>query len=160
MQYPKEKKLMQVSLETGEFSNTIKHNWLYSIKNNRFINGNCHKGVKWSCDYGLFPGYYLLWSLVGYTDSRGTSLIIKKIAVTFSGRLRGIQTLTYATLPFSDWLSIRERSDAPESLRDFLMGMPSRYHSASRSPPTKKQYSTNEINQVKEFLEALMNTNN
>ena len=62
---------MNIRLESGSYTNTFKHNILYSLRQNKFIRGRAHKGAAWGVDYRILSGYYVLWSARGFKDLRG-----------------------------------------------------------------------------------------
>jgi len=154
-------------LKTGRFSNTLVHQWLWSVKRNRWIRGNCHRGVEWGCDYTIYPGTYIFFSLEGYLDNRGLTLRVSRRLVIDNGRGRGCYSpymrdmvvLGEVTIPYKQFVTMFPvfhcSSDVPEALRDFLDGRPRDYHSVSASPPAEKQYAEGEIDRVVSFLQTL-----
>ena len=154
-------------LETGRFSNTLIHKWLWSVKRNKWVSGNCHRGVEWGCDYTIYPGIYIFFSLEGYLDNRGLTLRVSRGLVIDNGRgqgcyspyMRDMVVLAEVTIPYKQFISMfppfHIPNSVPEALRDFLDGRPRHYHSVSASPPAEKQYAEGEIDRVVSFLQTL-----
>jgi len=156
-------------LKTGRFSNTLVHQWLWSVKRNKWVTANCHGGVEWGCDYLVYPGPYIIFSLEGFQDGRGLTIQVMRDTVMSDGRgggylkggiyLKDRNVLAEVTIPYRQFVQMFPPfhcpSDVPEALRDFLDGRPRHYHSVSASPPADKQYQEGEIERVVSFLSAL-----
>jgi len=156
-------------LKTGRFSNTLIHQWLWSVKRNKWVAGNCHGGVEWGCDYLIYPGSYLIFSLEGYLDNRGLTLQIRRDKIIPDERrqghlagdiyLRDLVIEAEVTIPYRQFIAMfppfHINKSVPEALRDFLDGRPRHYHSVSASPPADKQYSEGEIERVVSYLRSL-----
>jgi len=146
-------------LETGRFSNTLVHKWLWSVKRNKWVSGNCHAGLNWGCDYLVYPGVYVLFSLSGFLDNRGLTLRVEHVYLRNDASLEDRNVLAEVTIPYRQFIQMfppfKCPSDVPEALRDFLDGRPRHYHSVSASPPAEKQYAEGEIDRVVSFLQTL-----
>jgi len=156
-------------LKTGRFSNTLVHKWLWSLSRNKWVTGNCHRGVDWGCDYLVYPGSYIIFSLEGYQDSRGLTIQIFRDTISDDGRGRGYLkggillkdrvVLAEVTIPYRQFIQMfppfNVPNTVPEALRDFLDGRARSYHSVSSSPPADKQYPEGEVERVVVFLSAL-----
>jgi len=157
-------------LKTGRFSNTLIHKWLWSVRRNKWVSGNCHGGVEWGCDYLVYPGSYIIFSLEGFQDSRGLTIQVRRDTILDDGRgggylkggiyMKDRVVLAEVTIPYKQFISMFPPfhcpDTVPEALRDFLDGRPRHYHSVSASPPADKQYPEGEIERVVSFLRALL----
>lgn len=156
-------------LKTGRFSNTLVHKWLWSVKRNKWVAGNCHRGVDWGCDYLVYPGSYIIFSLEGYQDNRGLTIQLFRDTILPDGRgggylkggiyMKDRVVLAEVTIPYRQFVTMfppfKCPDNMPEALRDFLDGRPRHYHSVSASPPAEKQYTQGEIERVVTYLRAL-----
>jgi len=146
-------------LETGRFSNTLVHQWFWSVKRNKWIRGNCHAGLNWGCDYLVYPGVYVLFSLSGFLDNRGLTLRVERVYIRDDASVEDRNVLAEVTIPYRQFIQMfppfKVPNIVPEALRDFLDGRPRHYHSVSASPPSEKQYPEDEIERVVSYLRAL-----
>jgi len=150
---------VSIRLETGRLSNTLVHQWLWSVIRKKWIRGNCHAGLNWGCDYLVYPGVYVLFSLSGYLDNRGLTLRVEHIYLRNDASLKDRHVLAEVTIPYRQFISMfppfKVPHIVPESLRDFLDGRPRHYHSISACPPSDKQYTDDELERVVSYVRAL-----
>jgi len=146
------KRVIEISFPTGAYSNTFKHNLLYSIIRNKWIKGNAHAGLNWAVDYRVLEGEYLLFSMHGYYDSRGVIFSIEKIKIE-PGGYDVIDTLLHVDVNYSEFKKqVKNDTNAPEILKDFIDALPSGYHSVGSIPNTDKVYPENAVNNLVKYV--------
>ena len=147
-----EAQIVEVKLDTGSYTNKIKHNVLFSIKQNKFIKGRPHKGLSWGIDYRLLPGYYYKWSVNGLKDERGVEFAITKVYVDDKGSINGAGDICAFNLILTELRSFTKDPEAPESLRLFIESLPSGYHTVGDIPDPSKTFQPDEVKKVCEYL--------
>lgn len=145
---------VKFSTKTGELTHKIHHYVLYSIARAKFIKGMPHRGVTWGIDYLIYPGYYLMWYVDGYKDSRGLDFGIRKIHVTSDYQYEVVEDVVKVHITLDDLRSMLNDPSCPESLRIFIASLPHGYHSIGTVPNLDKVFDNNEIERVRAYLDA------
>ncbi|AZI75775.1 putative nuclease [Sulfolobales Beppu filamentous virus 2] len=143
-----EQKVIKLEFETGSYSHTLKHSVLYSVKRNKFVKGFCHKGTRWRCEYRVFPGVYIVWSVSGFKDSRGLVFTIRKVKVGEDGSMSNVEIMFNDSLLLDDLLKMRDDPNAPGSLRLFINSIPIAYHTVGSIPSSDVTFDADEVQRV------------
>lgn len=154
-QLPNQQSQMPVkySTETGVSTHTLRHAVLWSIVRNKFIKGRPHRGLSWGIDYLVYPGFYYEWRVSGFRDNRGVNFGIYRIRIYDNNQAEHIGTITEVHLTLDELKSMINDPNCPESLKDFITTIPTRYHCIGTVPNTEKVYQPDEIERVKRYLE-------
>ncbi len=150
-------KPLKISLYTGRWTHRIVHNWLFSIKKNKWIRSHCHGGLDWSCDFYVYPGHYVLFSLHGFADERGAIFKIIKVNVNAEGKMEHDKELFNTDLPYEYYKKMADDPSCPPVLKDFLTGRPRGYHAVSENAPVDKTYLLN-VQEIKNYIENFIKT--
>lgn len=153
--------VIELHLNSGSYSNTFRHEVLYSIKRNKYVKGHAHKGMSWGVDYRILPGVYVIFSAGGYKDLRGFDLSIEKVRIykdeKGDKRIERIETICEVDkLTKEDVEQMVQDPRAPESLKLFLDCIPWSYHTVGCVPDPNKTFSPDEIQKVCQYLKAKM----
>ena len=151
--------VISYGLKTGRWSHTFAHEWLWSIKRNKWVKGVCHKGLWWGCDYLILPGRYAVVKATGFHDDRGVTLSIQVVDVRIENEkmVENIVEEVKTELPSYDaFISIQNDPDAPEALKDFVKGAPACYHCVSANPPSDKTYQPGELERMKQYVKTVI----
>ena len=149
-------KICKVSLSSARLSSTLYHEWLWSIKKNKWIRSHCHTGARWGCDYYVLPGHYIVFSLTGYLDNRGAELRIIKIRIDSDCRRHDVETLFSITLPLKVFDEIIMQLSDDNPIKDFVNGRPIYYHTVSDDAPSDKKYSKTLQEYINEFKNTVL----
>ena len=145
---------VKLSLRTGELTSRIHHYVLYSIARSKFIKGMPHKGLNWSIDYLVYPGYYMLWYIEGFKDTRGLEFGIRKIHITGDYEYEVVEDIVRVHITLDELKSMLNDPNCPESLRLFINSLPHGYHSIGTVPNLDKVFDNNEVERVRAYLDA------
>jgi len=149
--------IVEMALKTGRWSNTIDHELLFSIVNNRFVKGTTHKGLNWGIEYRIYSGNYVLLRIHGYTNDRGVDLEVQKVKIDRSG-YETIEKYFDERVVLGDLLKYIEiNNNTPKILKDFMNSIPQGYHSIG-SIPIDEKYSEkieDTVNFMNKYIETI-----
>jgi len=129
--------IVELSLKTGRWSNTIDHELLFSIVNNRFVKGTPHKGLNWEINYKIYSGNYIIFKVHGFTNNRGVDLEISKIRVDKSG-YETIEKYFDKKVVLEDIQNYIGKDNSSKIVKDFISSLPFGYHSIGSIPVSDK----------------------
>jgi len=120
-----ENEIIEYMVDSAQYSSTIRHELLFSIKRRNFLKPSYSKKSQGKLVYLIYPGNYLKFELFASRRQNYAHLSILLIHIDKNGI--DSKELVDAKMPYSMIFDIQDDINAPYALKEFLRMIP-RYH--------------------------------